>query len=131
MAASLGAESERWCIVLVVVERDGSLVLVVEPTRVAVPCPQCGELSRRQHSHYDRHPLDLPWRGKTVRMRVHSRRWFCDTPTCPRKIFAERFDGALARYARRRTAPQSCSRALPCRLAAKVALASRGRLECR
>ena len=30
-----------------------------------------------------------------------SRRWFCDTPTCPRKIFADRFDGALARYARR------------------------------
>jgi hypothetical protein len=74
MAASPGAESERWCIVLVVVERDGSLVLVVEPTRLAVPCPQCGELSRRQHSHYDRHPLDLPWRGKTVRTRVHSRR---------------------------------------------------------
>src|SRR5437763_2067405 len=101
MGASLGAESERWCIVLVVVERDGSLVLVVEPTRVAVPCPRCGELSRRQHSRYDRQPLDLPWRGKTVRMRVHSRRWFCDSPTCPRKIFAERFDGALARYARR------------------------------
>lgn len=101
MTASLGAESERWCIVLVVVERDGSVVLVVEPTRVAVPCPQCGELSRRQHSRYERHPLDLPWRGQTVRMRVHSRRWFCDTPTCPQKIFAERFDGALARYARR------------------------------
>ena len=69
MTASLGAESERWCIVLVVVERDGSVVLVVEPTRVAVPCPQCGELSRRQHSRYERHPLDLPWRGQTVRMR--------------------------------------------------------------
>ena len=65
MAASLGAASEPWCIVLVLVERDGSLVLVVEPTRVAVPCPQCGELSLRQHSHYERHPLDLPWRGKT------------------------------------------------------------------
>jgi hypothetical protein len=101
MATSLGAESERWCIVLVVVERDGSLVLVVEPTRVAVPCPECGELSRRKHSRYERHPLDLPWRGQTVRMRVHSRRWFCDTPTCPRRIFGERFDGALARYARR------------------------------
>jgi transposase len=103
MAASLGAASEPWCIVLVVVERDGSLVLVVEPTRVAVPCPQCGELSLRQHSRYERHPLDLPWRGKTVRMRVHSRRWFCDARTCSRKIFAERFDGALARYARRTT----------------------------
>src|SRR6266851_9969753 len=101
MTASVGAESERWCIVLVVVERDGSLVLVVEPTRVAVLCPECGELSRRQHSRYERRPLDLPWRGQTVRMRVHSRRWFCDEPTCPRKIFAERFDGALARYARR------------------------------
>src|SRR5215210_6603849 len=101
MGAVAGAESERWYIVLVVVERDGSLVLVVEPTRVAVPCPQCGELSRRQHSRYERHPLDLPWRGKTVRMRVHTRRWFCDTPNCSRKIFAERFDGALAHYARR------------------------------
>src|SRR5438067_1633491 len=101
MAASVGAESDRWCIVLIVVETDGNLVLVVEPTRVAVACPHCGELSRRQHSRYERHPLDLPWRGKIVRMRVHSRRWFCDTPSCPRKIFAERFDGALARYARR------------------------------
>src|ERR1700694_3465270 len=81
MTASLGAESERWCIVLVVVERDGSVVLVVEPTRTTVPCPQCGELSRRQHSRYERRPLDLPWRGQTVRMRVHSRRWFCLSPT--------------------------------------------------
>jgi transposase len=101
MAAALGAESERWCIVLVVVEGDGSLALVVEPTRSVVRCPPCGELTRRRHSWYERHPLDLPWRGKVVRMRVHRRRWFCDVPACPRKIFAERFDGALARYARR------------------------------
>jgi hypothetical protein len=76
MAAAVGAESERWCIVLVVVEHDGSLVLIVEPTRLALPCPHCGELRRRQHSRYERHPLDLPWRGKTVRMRIRSRRWF-------------------------------------------------------
>jgi transposase len=101
VAEIMGAVGERWSIVLVVVERDGSLVLVAEPTRSAVACPQCGELSRRQHSHYERRPLDLPWRGYTVRLCVHSRRWFCDAPTCPRKIFAERFDGALARYARR------------------------------
>ncbi len=101
MAPSAGAESDRWSIILVVVGRDGSLVLVVEPTRPAVACPGCGELSRRQHSRYERHPLDLPWRGQTVRMRIHSRRWFCDTPSCSRRIFAERFDGALAHYARR------------------------------
>lgn len=101
MLMPLIGESEHWCIVLVVVECDGSLVLVAEPTRAAVPCPKCGQLSRRQHSGYLRRPLDLPWRGYTVRLRVHTRRWFCDVPDCPRKIFAERFDGVLARYARR------------------------------
>jgi hypothetical protein len=30
-----------------------------------------------------------------------SRRSFCDVPHCPRRILAERFDGALAGYARR------------------------------
>src|SRR5215831_1146249 len=97
----LGGESEHWCIVLIVVEHDGSLVLVAEPTREAVPCPKCGQLSRRQHSSYLRRPLDLPWRGHSVRLSVQSRRWFCDVPDCPRQIFAERFDGVLARYARR------------------------------
>lgn len=104
MAPSVGAESERWSIVLVVVEHDRSLVLHVEPTRTAVPCPVCGTPSHRQHSWYQRRPLDLPWRGAVVRMNVHTRRWFCDEPTCPRRIFAERFDGALARYARRTVA---------------------------
>src|SRR5215472_10222607 len=93
MAESFGGESDEWCVVLIVVERDGSLVLVVEPTREAVPCPMCGQLSRRQHSNYDRRPLDLPWRGHTVRLRVHSRRWFCDVPDCPREIFARRTNG--------------------------------------
>lgn len=36
-----------------------------------------------------------------VRLRVRTRRWFCDLPGCSRKIFAERFHGALATYARR------------------------------
>ena len=84
MAGPGVGESGHWQVVLIVVELDGSLVLVAEPTRQAVPCP-----------------LDLPWRGHTVRLRVHSRRWFCDVPDCPREIFAERFDGVLAYYARR------------------------------
>ena len=78
LMVGVDGESDYWCIVLIVVEHDGSLDLVAEPTREAVPCPTCGELSRRQHSSYLRRPLDLPWRGHTVRLRVHSRRWFCD-----------------------------------------------------
>jgi len=72
MVMSLSGESAHWCIVLVVVERDGSLVLVAESTRAAVPCPKCGELSRRQHSSYQRRPLDLPWRGHTVRLKIRT-----------------------------------------------------------
>ena len=45
--------------------------------------------------------MDLPWRRRTVRLRVWARRFFCDEPTCPRKIFAERFAGLLQRYGRR------------------------------
>jgi hypothetical protein len=63
MAGSDVGESKHWQIVLIVVEFDGSLVLVAEPTRHAVPCPKCGELSQRQHSSYLRRLLDLPWRG--------------------------------------------------------------------
>ena len=131
MAASLGAESERWCIVLVVVEGDGSLVLVAEPTREAVPCPKCGQLSRRHHSRYLRRPLDLPWRGHTVRLRVHSRRWFCDVPDCPRKIFAERFDGVLARYARRTDDATELLTAFALQAGGKVALVWHRKLACR
>ncbi len=101
MAESLGAASDRWEIVLIVVESGGSLVLVAEPSRSAVACPSCGELSRRRHSQYERRPLDLPWRGRTVHLRLRTRRWFCDATGCSRKIFAERFGGALAAYARR------------------------------
>src|SRR5258708_38530127 len=86
---------------LVVVGQVGSLVLIAEPSRVAVAWPGCGELSRRRHSRYERRPIDLPWRGRTVHLRVHTRRWFCDAPACSRRIFAERFEGALASYARR------------------------------
>lgn len=36
-----------------------------------------------------------------MRLRVWARRFFCDEPSCARKIFAERFAGLLPRYARR------------------------------
>src|SRR5207245_5938786 len=42
-----------------------------------------------------------PWGKFTVRLRIWARRYFCDEPSCPRKIFAERFTGLLPRYARR------------------------------
>jgi hypothetical protein len=68
VAEALGTALDRWQIVLIVVEQDGSLVLVADPTRMAVPCPRCGELSRGRHSRYERRPIDLPWRGRPVHL---------------------------------------------------------------
>jgi transposase len=97
MGPTVASEERHWTLTTIVAELDGTVVLRVRPTREAVPCPACGVLSHRRHSWYTRRALDLPWRGAMVRLVVRSRRWFCDEPSCSRRIFAERFDGLLAR----------------------------------
>lgn len=54
-------------------------------------------------SWYYRTVQDLPLQGKTLRLRLYVRRFFCDNPTCKRKMFAERFAELTSAYARRTT----------------------------
>src|SRR5216683_1506015 len=83
------------------VDGDGSVTMSVIPNAAIAVCPMCSTPSSRRHTWYRRTAMDLPWRKRTVRLRVWARRFFCDEPACPRKIFAERFTGLLPRYARR------------------------------
>ena len=53
-------------------------------------CPLCGRGSSRIHSRYSRTVSDLPWHGICVSLEVHARRFFCDEPSCERRIFCER-----------------------------------------
>jgi transposase len=53
-------------------------------------CPICGHHSARTHSRYHRTASDLPWHGISVTLKIHARRFFCDDPSCERKIFCER-----------------------------------------
>lgn len=69
------------------------ITAVVETSAVSVHCPCCNRLSRRVHSRYGRSVADVPWHGVPFRLRLHVRRFFCDEPTCPRTIFAERLPG--------------------------------------
>jgi transposase len=64
-------------------------------------CPACGSPSARVHSRYRRMLADLPWVGIPVRMLLWSRRFFCATPDCPRRIFTERLPGIARPHARR------------------------------
>jgi transposase len=66
-------------------------------------CPSCGTLTSRVHDRYGRRPVDLPWRGHLVRLRITVRRFSCSNPTCDRATFAEDFGPVLLRYARRTT----------------------------
>jgi transposase len=93
--------SDRWRMASLAIEPDGSVMMSVVPSATSATCPVCGTASSRRHTWYRRTALDLPWRKFTVRLRIWARRFFCGEPTCPRKIFAERFAGVLPRYGRR------------------------------
>jgi transposase len=81
--------------------RTASLV-VIAVTRAApsADCPRCGTPSDRVHSRYARTAADLPSGDRTVALRLLVRRFFCDRPDCPRRIFCERLPGLLDPYAR-------------------------------
>src|SRR5271170_8292860 len=65
--------------------------LVLQTDQALACCPCCGQLSRQVHSRYTRKLGDLPWQGRSVRLHLRVRRFFCLTSACPRTIFAERF----------------------------------------
>ena len=64
-------------------------------------CPLCQTPSSRIHSCYRRRLKDLPMSGKPVTLTLWVRKFFCDRPCCPRKIFAQQFESALKPYAQR------------------------------
>lgn len=82
------------------VDADG-IVITVGAIATAASCPLCRRSSERVHSRYIRQLADLPWRGVAVRLRVHVRRFFCDTVDCQRRIFAERLPVVAPAHARR------------------------------
>jgi transposase len=66
-------------------------------------CPLCRRRSTRIQSRYHRTVIDLPWSGVPMGVHVTVRRFMCATPTCPRRIFAERFPSLVAPHARQTT----------------------------
>jgi len=78
-----------------------TLMLLVSSKGATAPCPVCSRLADRVHSRYVRTLADLPWNGTPVRLRLTVRRYFCDEPSCRRRIFAEQLPTIAARYSRR------------------------------
>ena len=64
-------------------------------------CPSCGQAAKRIHSRDLRHPDDLPISGRSVRLVIEVRRFFCDNACCPRKTFAEQLPTFVRPHAQR------------------------------
>jgi transposase len=84
------------------VKLDGEVVVLdVVGAAPEGRCPGCGATSRSVHDRYMRRPLDLPWRGRVVRLALRVRRFRCLALGCPRATFAEDFGRRLPRRAHR------------------------------
>ena len=80
---------------------DGDLVAIHASTsNLVAGCPLCKRPSRRIHGYYTRTLADLPWCGMPVRLQVRVKKFFCDVPSCERRIFAERLAEVARPFAR-------------------------------
>ena len=81
---------------------DRALVVDARSADWYAACPDCGVVSERVHSRYQRTLLDLPAHGRRVDIRVSVRRFRCGEPLCKRKTFVEQLANVVnERYARR------------------------------
>lgn len=83
----------------VMLEGDQVTILAQSQTRRAL-CPECASPFSRVHSRYTRQLADLSWSGRSVRLIVLVRRFFCQQQTCSRKTFAEAIPTLAERYGR-------------------------------
>jgi transposase len=92
------------------------VTLVVSTHQAEASCPACGQGAVRVHSRYQRTVADLPWNGVPVRLQLRTRRFFCDAPACPVRIFTERLPGVVVRYGRQTARLTQALRLLGCAL---------------
>jgi transposase len=79
---------------------DDVLTMTVISTQIFPCCPLCHTPATRVHSYYTRTLTDLPCSGQQVRLLVQVRKCWCEVPSCPRRIFAERLTPFIEPQAR-------------------------------
>ncbi len=60
----------------------------------------CGTPAHRIHGRYQRKVWDLSVQNVQVVLHLHVRKFYCDQPSCPRRIFAERLSLVTSTHGR-------------------------------
>jgi transposase len=79
----------------------GLLLLLARARAATASCPACGTESGRVHSRYSRTLADAAIGGRQAVILLTVRRFFCTSPACRARTFAEQVDGLTSRYARK------------------------------
>ena len=82
--------------------RGRSVRIAVGSEAGKAACPGCGVFSARVHSRYERRLADVAVGGQELMIQLKARRFLCESSSCPRKTFAERFPELAVPYGRRR-----------------------------
>lgn len=78
----------------------GRLVVRARSCAEEAACGRCGAVSRRVHSRYGRRLAGTGTGGRVVVIRLTVRRFFCVSPDCPARTFAEQPGGLASWYSR-------------------------------
>ena len=62
------------------------MMIEAKTTRTVVHCPDCQQPTQKVHSSYLRHPRDLPTAGLSVRLLLHTRKFFCENTGVQRQL---------------------------------------------
>jgi len=76
------------------------LVLTCERVTPSARCPVCGTSAHRIHSRYERTVWYLSVQNVQVLLHLHVRKFYCDHPGCPRRIFVERLPQVTSPHGR-------------------------------
>jgi len=79
---------------------DEAIVMIAGASGDTASCPLCGVSSCHVHSQYGRTLRDLPWQSLRGRISLRTRRFYCRSGNCRRKVFAERFPNLTVPYGR-------------------------------
>jgi transposase len=79
---------------------EDTIVINACSTGTTSACPTCGCCSCHVHSLYNRILRDLSWQGARVQIKLRSRRFYCRSADCRRKIFTERFPNLTVAHGR-------------------------------